>query len=348
MRTTFALAALAALAHAGDTAAWKQRSVYQVLTDRYAQDSTGNGGCGNLSNYCGGTFNGLKNNLDYISGMGFDAIWISPVVDNLDPGYHGYWARNWNEINSHFGSADDLKALVSAAHDKGIWVMVDVVANHVAPIGNDFGQITPYNSADHYHSNCQITDWNNQGNVEYCRLADLPDLNQDNQWVRGQLKDWVKNLVSTYDFDGIRIDTIPEVAKDFWKEFGDAAGVFQMGENFNGDPAYVGPYQGYVTALFNYPMYYTISDVFGSGKNMGNIKNRYDAEKSHFSDISALGLFVDNHDNARFLCNHKGNNQGLRAATVFSLTGDGIPFVYYGTEQYYGGCNDPQNRESLW
>lgn len=67
--------------------------------------------------------------------MGFDAIWISPPIDNLDPGYHGYWARNWEEMNSHFGSKNDLKNMVQAAHQKGIWVMVDVVANHVAPIG---------------------------------------------------------------------------------------------------------------------------------------------------------------------------------------------------------------------
>lgn len=42
------------------------------------------------------------------------------------------------------------------------------------------------------------------------------------------------------------------------------------------------------------------------------------------------------------------NKQGLSSATVFSLTSRGIPFVYYGTEQYYGGGNDPKNRESLW
>jgi alpha-amylase len=174
--------------------------------------------------------------------MGFDAIWISPVIDNSPNGYHGYWARNWNAINNFFGSAVELKELVAAAHTKGIWVMVDVVANHVAPIGNDFSQITPYNQSTYYHSNCQITDWNNQSQVENCRLADLPDLNQSNSYVRSELKSWVKNLVSTYGFDGIRIDTIPEVPKDFWSEFGAASGVFQMGENFNGDPAYVGPY----------------------------------------------------------------------------------------------------------
>jgi alpha-amylase len=48
--------------------------------------------------------------------------------------------------------------------------------------------------------------------------------------------------VSTFSFDGIRIDSIAEVPKDFWSEFGASAGVFQMGEAFNGNPAYVGPY----------------------------------------------------------------------------------------------------------
>ena len=47
--------------------------------------------------------------------------------------------------------------------------------------------------------------------MEYCKLADLPDLDQDNSYVRDYLKSWIHNLVNTYDFDGIRIDTIPEV-----------------------------------------------------------------------------------------------------------------------------------------
>jgi len=77
-----------------------------------------------------------------------------------------------------------------------------------------------------------------------------------------------------------------------------------MGENFNGDPAYVGPYQEHLTALFNYPMYFTIKDVYGSGQSMYGIKNRLEQEKSHFKDMDALGIFVDNHDNARFLHDH--------------------------------------------
>ena len=340
-------AVLAAIAAAADTAAWKQRSVYQVLTDRFARSDGQAGACGNLSGYCGGNYQGMIQQLDYIKGMGFDAIWISPIVKNMAGGYHGYWATNWEDVNENFGTKDDLKALVSAAHEKDIWVMVDVVANHVAPIGDDFSQIYPLNKSEHYHSDCDIN-WDDRNSVENCRLAGLPDLNQDNDYVRGYLKDWVKNIVSEYDFDGIRIDTIPEVPADFWSEYGESAGVFQMGECFNGDPAYVGPYQDHLTALFNYPMYYTISDVFGSSKSMYNIRDRYNQEESHFRDIDALGVFVDNHDNARFLHNHSGNKSGLRSAVTFALTSRGIPFTYYGSEQYYAGGNDPNNRESLW
>jgi len=204
-------AAMAATTQAGDTNYWKSKSIYQVLTDRFWRDSGDSNVCTNLSQYCGGTFKGIEEKLDYITGMGFDAIWISPVVDNIEPGYHGYWARNWEKINSHFGSEDDLKNLVKTAHSKGVAVMVDVVANHSGPIGDDFSQIYPLNQAEHYHSDCQINNWGDAHEVEYCRLADLPDINQDNSYVRQYLKDWIKNLVNTYGFDGIRIDTIPEV-----------------------------------------------------------------------------------------------------------------------------------------
>jgi alpha-amylase len=132
--------------------------------------------------------------------------------------------------------------LVDAAHAKGIWIMVDVVANHVAPVGNDFSQIYPFNKAEHYHSNCQINDWGNQQEVENCRLADLPDLAQENSYVREYLKGWIKTIVQKYNLDGIRIDTIPEVPKDFWSEYTQSAGVFCLGEVFNGDPNYVGDY----------------------------------------------------------------------------------------------------------
>lgn len=70
---------------AADTSAWKSRSIYFVLTDRIARSSTDTGGsqCSNLGAYCGGTFKGLESKLDYIKGLGFDAIWITPVVSSM-------------------------------------------------------------------------------------------------------------------------------------------------------------------------------------------------------------------------------------------------------------------------
>lgn len=62
---------------------WRSQSIYQVLTDRFARtDLSTSAGC-DVSKYCGGTYQGIIKKLDYIQGMGFSAIWISPIVKNI-------------------------------------------------------------------------------------------------------------------------------------------------------------------------------------------------------------------------------------------------------------------------
>ena len=168
---------------------WKSRSIYQLLTDRFARSSD-TGHC-NYSQYCGGNYRGLINKLDYIKGMGFDAIWISPIIENTEGSYHGYHFTNLYNLNYHFGSEDDFKELVKTCHSKDIWVMVDVVANHAGPVGTDFGRINPFNRAEHYHDWCEINNWRNQWEVENCRLCGLPDLKQENDWVTQKLLEWI-------------------------------------------------------------------------------------------------------------------------------------------------------------
>ena len=322
---------------------WKSRSIYQILTDRFARTSD-TGSC-NLSQYCGGNYQGVIKHLDYIKGMGFDAIWISPIVENYPGSYHGYHLTNLYNVNTNFGSESDLKSLISACHSKDIWVMVDVVANHVGPVGTDYSQITPFNSAEHYHDPCDIVDWNNQWQVENCRLSGLPDLKQENSFVKDTLINWIRDLINEYDFDGIRIDTIMEVPKDFWDSFKSAAGVFQIGEAFNGDINYVADYQNHLDSVFNYPLYYTIKNSFcGSFRNLEgywlNSRNIWPAPQY-------AATFVENHDNPRFLnqCNDRAK---FTNAVVFSLVWEGVPVFYYGGEQYYSGGADPKNREPLW
>ena len=103
----------------------------QILTDRFARDSSNPSAtsCSDLRQYCGGTFKGIKENLDYIQGLGVNAIWISPIPQQTDTpwhGYHGYWQENIYNINSHYGTEKDLKELIDACHERDIWVMLDV------------------------------------------------------------------------------------------------------------------------------------------------------------------------------------------------------------------------------
>jgi len=322
---------------------WKSRSIYQLLTDRFAR--TSDTGMCNLSNYCGGNYRGIIEKLDYIKGMGFDAIWISPIVENAEGAYHGYHLTNLYALNTHFGTEDDFKALVSACHEKDIWVMVDVVGNHVAPVGFDFGRINPFNSAEHYHDKCDITDWDNQWQVENCRLCDLPDLKQENEWVTEKLVEWIHDLVNKYDLDGIRIDTIMEVPKWFWDKFRVSAGVFQIGEAFKGDIGYVADYQNHLDSVFNYPLYYSIESGFCG--DFRNIEGYWFDNRPKFPAPEYTATFVENHDNKRFL-NRCPDRAKFTNAVVFSLLWEGIPVFYYGGEQYYAGGDDPNNREPLW
>ncbi|OJJ01945.1 hypothetical protein ASPVEDRAFT_129925 [Aspergillus versicolor CBS 583.65] len=333
---------------AADVEAWKSRNIYFALTDRIARgsDDTGGDACGNLGDYCGGTFQGLESKLDYIQGMGFDAIWITPVVANAPGGYHGYWAQDLYSINENYGTADDLKSLVNAAHDKGIYVMADVVANHMgSPISDNKPE--PLNQESSYHASCTI-DYSSQDSVETCRIADdLPDVNTESSEIRTLFQEWVAWLIEEYGFDGLRIDTVKHVEKDFWSAFSKAAGVYTIGEVWDGDPAYLAGYADSMDGLLNYAVYYPVNAFYQQTGPSQDIVDMHEQIDNSFPDPSALGTFIDNHDNARWL-SVKNDQSLLKNALAYVVLARGIPIVYYGTEQGYAGGNDPKNREDLW
>lgn len=124
------LLALAIPTHtlAAGPAQWRGRSIYQLLTDRFAlPDGTTIAACDtSKARYCGGTWSGIEGQLDYIQDMGFDAIWISPITKNIEQrteygeAYHGYWQQDIYAVNPRFGTAGDLKALSQALHLRGM------------------------------------------------------------------------------------------------------------------------------------------------------------------------------------------------------------------------------------
>lgn len=93
--------------------------------------------------YHGGDLKGLIQRLDYIKGLGATAVWVGPVFKNKpvqgapgqeSAGYHGYWITDFTRVDPHFGTNADFKALVDAAHARGLKVYMDIIANHTADV----------------------------------------------------------------------------------------------------------------------------------------------------------------------------------------------------------------------
>ncbi|MBN2910103.1 alpha amylase [Polycladomyces sp. WAk] len=366
---TVVIATLAGLLWTGSTppaqaltsTEWQKKSIYFIMTDRFSDGDPSNNNYGGFASdksdprkWHGGDFQGIINQLDYIKGMGFNAIWITPVtMQKSANAYHGYWTYDFYSVDGHLGSMAKLQELVQTAHSKGISVMLDVVANHTGDFQPGSYAAPPFDKHDWYHHNGDVQDWNDQWWVENGDVAGLDDLNQENPATAAELKNWIRWLVQTTVVDGLRVDTVKHVPKWFWRDFDAAANTFTIGEVYSGDPAYVADYTNYLDAVLDFPMYYTIKNVFGHDQSMYQIRDRY-ADDWRYQNKFTNGLFIDNHDVPRFLSDATGRPGAswdkwpqLKAALGFIFTSRGIPIVYQGTEQGFSGGNDPYNREDM-
>ena len=224
--------------------------------------------------------------------------------------------------------------------------MIDVVANHMGQGAISDNRPAPLNQASSYHSDCDIN-YNNQTSIEDCRIARLPDLNTQSSEIRTLLNTWISWLVKEYQFDGVRIDTVKHVQQDFWPGFASAAGVYSVGEVWDGNPTYLAQYAKLMPGLLNYATYYPMNRFYQQTGSAQDLVDMMNTVSNTFPDPSALGTFLDNHDNPRWL-NVKNDQTLLKNALAFVILSRGIPILYYGTEQAYAGGADPANREDLW
>ncbi|KAI0036501.1 glycoside hydrolase family 13 protein [Vararia minispora EC-137] len=358
---------LTAPALAATAEEWSTRTIYQIITDRFATSDDAVHPCDtNQRKYCGGTWKGIIRHLDYIQNMGFDAIWISPVSANLEgnttygEAFHGYWTQDFTALNSHFGTDQDLRDLSAALHSRGMLLMLDVVINHVAapsiPGKDGFtldGFYHPFTDRSYFHPQCFVGDSRDQSVIEQCWLGDeavpLPDLNTEDERVVQLFGDWVRNLVRQYSVDGLRIDTAKHIRKDFWPGWGQAAGVFTMGEVLTDETAYAAPYTDVLDAILDYPSYFQLFRVFSSpqGRFSDAVAALQRAQAAYRNGLFRTGSFIENHDQPR-LASATQDRALITNAMVFSFVHDGIPITYYGSEQGYQGGGDPSNREALW
>lgn len=203
----------------------------------------------------------------------------------------------------------------------------------------------------------------------------LKDLATENPKVRQAMQYVFRRWLKLVDFDGFRIDTIKHVDHGFWQEF--ATGIRQytksvgkerflmFGEAFTGFDPMIGSYtrQGELDSAFYFSQKYRVFDgVFKSGQPTSEVASLFVERQNNYgwgdrteSQTDGAGQpptkilvnFLDNHDVARFLYD-KPSKPALFSALTFLFTEDGIPCVYYGTEQDFSGGNDPANREDLW
>jgi alpha-amylase len=232
--------------------------------------------------------------------------------------------------------------------------------------------------ADGYHGLGRIISYEDPRQVE---LGDFPgglkDVATELPAVREEMINAFARWVEEVDLDGFRIDTVKHVEHDFWKVFTKGvrdrivpqgkANFFMFGEAFDGNDELLGSYtqKGELDSVFYFSQHFQVfNDVFQNAHDpqrqgaTRKIVGLWDDRKKNYGNEAqenAIGIppykalvnFIDNHDRPRFLFDAKGDVDALRNALTFLLAEEGIPCLYYGTEQDLAGGNDPANRENI-
>ena len=218
-----------ALPNAADDFTWDNATVYFLLTDRFANgdesndhsynrglDKDGNVADFNtVASFQGGDFKGLTEKIEegYFNDLGVNAIWVSGWYEqqhgysvggdgkNSFPhyAYHGYYALDFTEIDKNFGTEEEFKAMIDAAHAKGLRVVMDVVMNH--PGYNNIYDMNEYGYGvlkegweDVYYNFSKVNQTNYHGKIDYNTGADM--------WANWWGKDWMRAGIAGYDNNG--------------------------------------------------------------------------------------------------------------------------------------------------
>jgi glycosidase len=380
---------------------FKKQVIYQIVTDRFFDGDPSNNNPPqspgmydstktNWQFYWGGDLAGIQRQMAYLAGMGITAIWMSPPVDNIDvvatlgstnyAPYHGYWARDMQQIEEHFGDVNNTWAafdsLVKAAHQNGIRIIVDFAANDTNPNdGGEFGNLFSNNGTllysyqndpeppnNLFHHNPTITDFNDPFQLQYYTLVDLADLNQENTTVDSYLKSALLQFMQLHAVDGFRLDAVKDVTWGWQYSLANTAftagPTFLYGEwNIGGtnDPTYSDSVQFSNRSgmpLLDFPLANAMRDVFvnnGDNGDFHEIDNTISQENSDLVSPNDRVTFFDSHDLPRLLSVDNNQNR-VNEALALLLACRGIPVVLYGDEQYLhndtNGGSDPYNR--LW
>ena len=245
---------------------WRDQVIYFLMIDRFddADPSNNDQGAGEYdpedgAKYSGGDLAGIERRLGYIRDLGATSVWITPPVAHQwwnqatrYGGYHGYWAEDFSRVDAHFGSLHDYRRLSRAIHGAGMYLVQDVVVNHVA---NYFGYPQGWDAADParhfvlhpvgdgrraptrwpfslndardpaqraagiYHWTPDISDFGDRRQELTFQLAGLDDLDTANPLVRHALRDAYGMWIREVGVDAFRVDTAFYVEPGYFTDF---------------------------------------------------------------------------------------------------------------------------------
>jgi alpha-amylase len=340
---------------------WADEILYFVVVDRFADGEPSNNRAVDITAqgaFHGGDLKGLRQQLDELSSLGVTALWITPVLKNIDGfvtgagfpdwGYHGYWADDFHQLDPRFGTEEDLRALVDEAHRRGIRVLLDVVYNHPG-----------YNSR--YLTNPQTKNWLRSEERGTCGQDDLtscvsglPDFKTEQPEVAKYLLDAQIDWAKRSGVDGFRLDTVKHVGHPFWKEHRRrtreevSKDFFLLGEVWGGDAESLDPWFSgdEMDAGFDFGFQGSaLAFVQGRGRTIAF--DRYLKSRAKVRPGYLLAHFLSSHDVPGALYQLEGDVKRFRLMAVLQLTSSGIPTIYYGEEVARPGGDWPANRSDM-
>ena len=345
---------------------WWQTAVFYEVFVRSFADSNGDGI---------GDFDGLRAHLDDIDLLGATALWLMPIAKS--PSYHGYDVTDYTAVEPDYGSLDSFKALVAAAHERNIKVVIDFEANHTS-IDHPWFQDALKGGAHHDWYLWSDTDpgWPNpigagdpwrasKAGYYYALFWEgMPDLNLRNRDVTRELDRIAESWVAL-GVDGFRIDAARHLIEDGPDQQVNTPETHAWLQGFRNDlditqagmttgPLVVGEVAdaertsgGYVTdgsldMSFDFEIGPAIMNAIAHGDASSLLTSEGSIAKAYPN--GGAGTFLTNHDQPRVMTQLRGDATAARLSAETLLTAPGTPFIYYGEEL---GMTGPKPDEQI-
>ena len=284
-------------------------------------------------------FQAISGRLDDLADLGINAIWLGPINAHPADDY-GYAVENYFALDPAYGTTEDFRNLVQAAHSRGIRVMMDFVPNHTSnthPYFKDAEQRGPESSYWDFYDRDENGDY-----TYYFEWTHLPNLNYDNPEVRRMMIEAFSYWVREFDVDGFRVDVVWGVRErypEFWLEWRRALkrikpDLFLLAEATAREPYY---FENGFDVAYDWtdrPGGWAWEIVWNAYKYRllsYNLTYALTNRPEGFHPDALIFRFINNNDTGkRFITRH---GEGItRVATALLLTLPGIPSIYTGDE----------------